>query len=220
MRPVSRSSSIRPSHHPVCTVLFLLAAALGPSGCGASDAPQGSAPPHAPGTSPGAADTRAVFPREWFSRSKDDRVWAGLMSEQGMAAPDLRGTVWVGEKEELSAVRGRIVVLAFWATWCPHCRKAAPRMNDWSRRYEDKGVCVIGVCDTQGAESMAEVSQRRGLRFSSVADTGHATEQAYNVQWWPFYVLVDRAGAVRAAGLSGDHVSDAVDALLQEQPGT
>lgn len=160
----------------------------------------------------------AQFPREWFLYSTDERKWADLKKLQGRPAPTLRTDTWVGPRRDMSGLRGKIVVIDFWATWCGPCKAAIPTTNQIVETYRSRGVEVIGICCTEGAESMASVARAHGMKYPTGADLRSLSAQAHGVRWWPFYVLVDRKGVVRAAGLRSDRVKDAVEALLAEQP--
>lgn len=65
---------------------------------------------------------------------------------------------------------------------------------------------------------MGTLADELGMSFPTAADEDDKTAMAYKVQWWPFYVLIDREGIVRAAGLRPDKIDDAVELLLTEQP--
>ena len=98
----------------------------------------------------------------------------------------------------LSSYRGRVVVLDFWATWCPPCLAALPMMHDLSREVESKGVTFVGV-DSDGAQtSPGEVSEflrQHGAPYPVVYDDGTAGER-YRIKVLPTVVVVGKDGAV------------------------
>ncbi len=171
-----------------------------------------------PGLALARAGRRAEFPRSWFTYGEDDRKWAELRKLQGKPAPTLRTGAWVGPRRDMSGLRGKIVVIDFWATWCGPCKAAIPKTNQIADAYRSRGVEVIGICCTEGSETMASVARSHGMKYPTGADLRSLSSHAHGVRWWPFYVLVDREGVVRAAGLRPDRVRDAVEALLVEQP--
>ncbi|MFM9957998.1 MAG: TlpA family protein disulfide reductase [Phycisphaerales bacterium] len=164
------------------------------------------------------ANRRATFPRDWFINGTDDRKWAELQKLQGKRAPTLRTGDWVGPRRDMSGLRGQIIVIDFWATWCGPCKAAIPKTNEIAETYRSRGVEVVGICCTEGSESMASTARAHGMKYPTGADLRSMSSHAHGVTWWPFYVLVDRKGIVRAAGLKPDRVKDAVEALLAEQP--
>jgi thiol-disulfide isomerase/thioredoxin len=165
------------------------------------------------------ATKRAAFPREWFY-ADDAKAWDAIKKLQGRKAAALNTGTWVGERQDLAKLKGKIVLIDFWATWCGPCIAAIPHTNEVMDKYTSKGVQVMGVCCTRGSETMAAVANAKGMKYPTGADSGNLSEKAHGVRWWPFYVLIDRQGVVRAAGLRANFVDAALDELLKEQPGT
>lgn len=171
-------------------------------------------------TPPPAAGTPAVFPVDWFFMpDKPDRQLL-LRRTDGKAAPELKVGTWLkDEPTTMEALRGKIVVLDFWGTWCAPCLKALPHTNEMAEEYKDRGVEFIAICDaTTRPERAPGLVEKLGLNFRVVMDQGKATYNAYLGQWYPFYVLVDRKGIIRASGLRPETLQAAVDVLLTEQP--
>ncbi len=168
---------------------------------------------------PVAAGKRAEFKREWFF-AKDDPTWDKLKRAQGRPAGALKVSKWVGDAQDLSKLKGQIVLVDFWAVWCGPCRAAVPHTNEIMDHYKAKGVSVVGVCctDLRNKGTMEAAAKETSMKYPTGWDSGNQTEKSFGVRWWPFYVLIDRKGIVRAAGLQPDHLGDALDALLEEQP--
>ena len=98
----------------------------------------------------------------------------------------------------LSSYRGRVVVLDFWATWCPPCLAALPMMHDLSREVEAKGVTFIGVDSDGGQSSPEEVAaflREHGAPYPVVYDDGTANER-YRIKVLPTVVIVGKQGEV------------------------
>lgn len=152
-----------------------------------------------------------------------DAAWDKIQSQIGKPAPSFN----VGEWQQLSgeanvgdikSMRGDIVVIDFWGTWCPPCRAAMPKNSEMAEKYASKDVRFLGICNTNGSDSMMETAEAHDGRFPMAADLNDQTKDAYGVQWWPYYVVVDREGIIRAAGLRSDKISTVVDRLLAIQP--
>lgn len=98
----------------------------------------------------------------------------------------------------LSSYRGRVVVLDFWATWCPPCLAALPMMHDLSREVESKGVNFVGV-DSDGAQTspteVTEFLRQHGAPYPVVYDDGTVGER-YRIKVLPTVVVVGKDGAV------------------------
>jgi|GEM_PF-5808255 len=150
-------------------------------------------------------------------------AWEKIQSQLGKPAPEFEVGEWQSLNSEmkggtLESMRGEIVVIDFWGTWCGPCKAAMPKNTEMAEKYAEKQVRVIGICNTNRSESMMETAERHDGRFAMAADDSDKTKEAYGVQWWPYYVIVDREGIVRAAGVRSDKVSEVVDRLLVLQP--
>jgi len=101
----------------------------------------------------------------------------------------------------LRSLRGRAVVLNFWASWCVPCREEAPLLATVSGRYRSTGLVVVGV-DAQDFRSDARrFIKRYSLTYPVVRDGGGSTLTHYNVTGFPETWFIDRAGHV-----VGEHV--------------
>lgn len=144
--------------------------------------------------------------------------WSAHRPMLGKPAPRLDLSGWLNGDVKPEAMKGKIVVVDFWATWCGPCRASIPHNNEVVRKFADRGVLVIGACGSgRGEERMADVAQATGLVYPT-ARASAATTAAWNVQWWPTYAVIDRNGLVRALGIRPDYVERVVEALLEEQP--
>lgn len=158
------------------------------------------------------------FPASWFWHSNEQQ-WQKHAPLLGKSAPTLEVTDWIGRPVTGDVLKGKIVVIDFWATWCGPCRAALPHNNDLVDKYGDQGVVVVAVCTSQGQEKMKEVLTPMKPKFYAGRDAKLTSEKAWRVMWYPTYALVDRQGKVRAIGLKSNKVEDAVKKLLEEQPG-
>ena len=148
----------------------------------------------------------------------DPNKWEFHSQLIGKPAPELQLSEWVGDKEvKVDDMRGKILVVDFWATWCGPCIAAIPKNNAIAKKYADNGVLVIGACGSgRGEERMNEVATSKNMEYPTARVAASST-QAWGVQWWPHYVVVDREGKIRAAGIRPDAVEPIVKAIMAEQ---
>jgi thiol-disulfide isomerase/thioredoxin len=135
----------------------------------------------------------------------------------GAPAPPWRGVDAAnGDFPGLDALKGRVVLVDFWATWCWPCRIAAPHLDALQARYGARGLTVLGL-STEDAQEVALFAQRMGLRYAIGADRGAETTRTYGVMTLPTLVAIDRRGIVREV-LTGYDPGGAgrIDALVRE----
>jgi thiol-disulfide isomerase/thioredoxin len=116
----------------------------------------------------------------------------------------------------LSDLRGRAVLLDFWATWCGYCRKEAPVVDRFSQRWRDRGVVVVGVSTDGPHEGDPHAyAVAHGLTFPIVRDEAGRTSRSYEVDGLPTLVVVSRTGKVVAVrtGMTDDAE---LDRLIQQ----
>lgn len=94
--------------------------------------------------------------------------------------------------------RGKVMVVDFWASWCPPCRTMIPIFNSLQEKYRNRGLEVIGVSMDEGTTAdLKELSAEFGLRYTA-ADGDSETEKAFRVEALPTTLLIDRKGRIRS----------------------
>jgi peroxiredoxin len=115
------------------------------------------------------------------------------------AAPAFALRALDGRSVSLASLRGDVVLLYFWATWCPYCRKELPTtMEQLARRYRDQRLTVLAVNIEEGADRVHAWSRQNGITVPVLLDLDGEVSAEYRVTATPTAVLLDREG--RAIG--------------------
>ncbi|MFQ5803334.1 MAG: peroxiredoxin family protein [Candidatus Methylomirabilales bacterium] len=117
-------------------------------------------------------------------------------------APDFTLPDLDGNETSLSTYKGRVVLLNFWATWCPPCRLEMPTMEKAYRKYRDKGFEVVAVSVDAGPKSaVRSFFEEFGLSFQVLLDPDMETLRAFRGFSLPMTVVIDRQGVIRSREL-------------------
>jgi cytochrome c biogenesis protein CcmG, thiol:disulfide interchange protein DsbE len=147
-----------------------------------------------------------------LARSQKGQVQSGM-------APDFTLTSFAGTTTTLSDLRGQVVIINFWASWCPPCREEAAYLEQTWRKYQDQGVVFIGVdyADTE-KEALAYIKEF-DITYLNGPDIGTRISQSYNIQGVPETFYVARNGELRGlkvGPLQSPELDNKIDELLAE----
>lgn len=101
-------------------------------------------------------------------------------------------------KVDLAALKGRVVYLDFWASWCGPCRKSFPWMSDLQARYASQGLSVVAVNLDEDHAQVEKFLAAYPPGFTVAYDPKGTSAEHYDVQGMPSSYLIDRAGRIRA----------------------
>jgi peroxiredoxin len=124
----------------------------------------------------------------------------------GEAAPDFTLKNIQGEDVTLSDLRGQVVLVNFWATWCPPCRQEMPSMEKLYQHLQDQEFEMLAInVEENGPEAVASFLKDQSHSFPILFDTQAKAQRLYNVSKYPETFVVDRNGIVV------EHVVGAID---------
>ncbi|HKQ87053.1 MAG TPA: TlpA disulfide reductase family protein [Candidatus Acidoferrales bacterium] len=107
-----------------------------------------------------------------------------------------------GRDVTLSDLKGKVVLLNFWATWCEGCKTEIPWLIEFEQKYRDKGLAVIGVAeDADSWKSVGPYVKETKLNYTVVSDDDGSVANRYGLSGMPVTYLIDRDGKVSAASV-------------------
>jgi peroxiredoxin len=117
------------------------------------------------------------------------------LSSRTVVAPEFSLRDLDGNIRPLASFRGRVVLLSFWATWCPPCRTEMPKLETLVKAYKDLNFEVVGVAsDVQGVEIVQPFVSQLHLSFTTLLDSTGQVTRLYGVTSLPTTYLLDRDG--------------------------
>ena len=163
----------------------------------------------------------------WIALSRVENPLGGSSAppnpQVGFTAPGFTLDLLAGQPITLSDLRGRVVVLNLWASWCPPCRAEMPALNAVYQKFRDQGLVVLGVNTTfQDDEASARAAIRDwGVTFPIVFDRDGATSRQYRVQAMPTTFFIGRDGVIRdvvfGGPLSEALIASKIEKLMSEK---
>lgn len=146
----------------------------------------------------------------------------GVASSASRQAPDYQFTTLSGDTASLAGLRGKVVLVNFWATWCPPCRVEMPGFQRVYEDRKDEGFVVLGLStDMRGEDQVREFLAARGITYPNAMARGSIGRDFGGSNMLPTSYLIDRQGRIRneVRGIFTSVALDqAVSRLLDEEP--
>lgn len=155
-------------------------------------------------------------------------MWPQVAATFGVAAgseeaPAFELYTLDGERVSDASLRGQVVLVNFWATWCPPCRVEMPGFQRVYEERRDDGFVIVGVSTDRGGSGVVrEFLEDRGITYPNAMASGAMVRDFGGIPALPMSFLIDRDGRIRHAvrGYFPEvSLRQAVDRLLREQPG-
>jgi peroxiredoxin len=152
-----------------------------------------------------AAATLFLLIPSWTAAEKDgaktqpvdflSRMLLGIQPLEGKKAQDFALPTLDGKIVRFSDLKGKVVLLTFWASWCPACRLEMPKLEEVHRRYKDRDLAVLTVAiDTRGKKSVYPFAKGFGFTFPILLDPKNDIMDRYRVNLIPTTFVVGRDG--------------------------
>jgi len=125
-----------------------------------------------------------------------------IRQQADFSLADLQGKTWA-----LSQLRGKVVLVNFWATWCPPCRKEMPDLQTLYNRFQDQGFVVLAISDEDAGKVKPFVAERN-VTYPVLLDPGRKVNELFQIEGIPKSFVYDRQGVL---------VAQAIDMRTQKQ---
>ncbi len=188
----------------IFTIFIIAMASLAIIGCGqtASPAPAATAPPENVPTpvsatpTPVPTATPELIPTSTAPPAPTPVKIQPRASKESGKAHDFEIETFDGEALRLSDLEGNVVVLNFWASWCPPCRWEMPFFEEMRQEYEDEGVVFLGVAISDTLENAREFAESAGVTYPIGLDATGEISRNYEVVSLPTTFFIGRDGTV------------------------
>ena len=165
-----------------------------------------------------AESLKKNYPQSGFAQNFINRVEQMKATAIGSMAPEINLPSPDGQNIALSSLRGKVVLIDFWASWCGPCRMENPNVVRLYNEVKDKGFEVYSVSLDKDKNAWVNAIQKDGLVWKShVSDLqfwGSSVVKQYGFSGIPFTVLIDRDGKIIGKGLRGEQLEEAVKKQL------
>lgn len=153
--------------------------------------------------------------RQTLGQVAEPRLFSRQFLAVGKPAPEIIGQDQDGEEFKLSDFRGKVVVVDFWADWCPHCVRMYPHERELLKKHAELPFAIVGI-NSDETERLKEIIERRNITWRNWADgPGGSISAAWRVDGLPTLYVLDHEGIIRAT-FSGNPGNEALDAAIDK----
>lgn len=137
-------------------------------------------------------------------------LWLGMTTflsdvhgRVGMPAPEITSSTWLnGAPQSLADLRGKVVLVEFWTFGCYNCKNVEPYIKQWSDKYKEKGLVVIGIHSPEFSferdlTNVKQYIQEHRITYPVVIDNDFSNWKQYRNRYWPAMYVIDKQGVIR-----------------------
>jgi len=137
-------------------------------------------------------------------------------------APKFSFTTHDNQNISNASLRGKVVLLDFWGTWCPPCRESVPILRDLNKKYLEKAFQLVGVSSDDDEEVWKTFIQAQHMDWPDYIDLSDEVQKLFKIDSYPTFIVLDKDGVIRfrQSGLGGEtagELSDAINKALKRE---
>lgn len=140
---------------------------------------------------------------------------------EGNPAPNFKAKAIDGSEIELAKMKGKVVLLDFWASWCGPCRQLTPKLKEFYEKYKDKGFEIVGISADESEQDAKEYVEKEGIAWKQIFDGDSPTTASlryrYGVRGFPTTFLIDKKGTIRLQEIRRGEAEKLIEQLLEEK---
>jgi len=154
---------------------------------------------------------------------KAQRIAANPVLAREPLAPDFSLPTIEGATVSNASLRGKVVLLDFWATWCPACRESVPALRDIRKKYANNEFELVGVSSDEDESTCKTFATKNRMDWKEHADLSGQVREAFEIEALPTYVVLDKDGVVRLrrvgfGSTTESEIEEAVEKALKKAP--
>jgi peroxiredoxin len=137
-----------------------------------------------------------------------------IQASKGKAAPDFALFSHEGQEISLSDYQGQVILINWWATWCPPCKAEMPAINAFYETHQANGFVVLAVNSQEGASTVKDFIQDNGFTFPVLLDSQGQVMDRFHVRALPTSFIIDRHGVIQHIQ-TGEITSQQLEAIVE-----
>lgn len=156
----------------------------------------------------------ATYPNNDFVRDYHEQMRKMMVLREGMVIDDIILADASGKMKNLESLRGNVVLIDFWASWCRPCRMEIPNFKKLYESYHSSGFDIFSVSVDNDMFAWRTALEQEKMPWINVRDDQKIYSNKYNVSSIPFTILIDKEGKILAKGLRGPELDKAIGKAL------